>query len=206
MFRGWVHLLSAVVAPFALLWLVLAADSPRAYVGGAIFGASFVVLFVTSAAFHVVPWRPRAKAFVRRIDQSVIFLVVAGAYTPFCLLLLGTGWGVSILSIVGTLALLGILVSQIFPQAPRRVSVSMYLAVAWVAVAAAPIIAVQLPMWAFLTLIGAGAMFSLGALAYAFRWPNPVPRYFGFHEVFHTAVTVAAAMLFVVVLESVLPR
>jgi hemolysin III len=204
--RGWIHLGSALIAPFALLWLILEADSPRAYVGAAVFGSSLIVLFATSAALHLVNWRPRAHAFVRKMDHSSIFVAVAGAYTPFCLQVLGAGWGLSVLSVVGGLALAGVLMKQSWPNAPRWLEVSLYLFVGWVALVAAPVMVSGLPAWAFLMVLGSGVLYSIGALCFAFRWPNPAPNVFGFHEVFHASVTLASAMLFVVVLWDVLPR
>ena len=204
--RGWIHAVAALASPLALVWLVLAADSPRGHVGAAVFGASLVVVFTSSAAFHLVQLGPRSTELLRRIDHSAIYVAVAGAYTPFCLQVLGLGWGISILSVVGGLALLGIAMKQAWPHSPRWLSVTLYLGVSWVAIVAAPVILARLDASASTLVLGAGVTYSVGALCYAWRRPNPFPTLFGFHEVFHTAVVVASAMLFAVVLTDVLPR
>lgn len=203
--RGWIHLTSAVAAPFALLWLLLEADSPRAYVGAAVFGSSLIVLFAASASLHIGHWPPRARRFAQKADHSAIYYAVAGAYTPFCLQVLGAGWGLSVLSVVGSLALAGVVMTLSWGNAPRWLNVLLYLLVGWVVVLALPGMYSGLQTWAFLLVLGSGLTYSVGALCFAFSWPNPAPRVFGFHEIFHAAVTLASTMLFVVIAWDVLP-
>ena len=131
--RGYLHLASAIVSPFALVILVLLADSPRGIVGAAIFGASLVVLYWTSASYHVLSG-PRLRGLMRRLDRSVIFIFIAGAYAPFALNLMSNAWGIPILSVVGGLALVGFITTLAAPAAPRWVRVGLYLLLGWIGI------------------------------------------------------------------------
>ncbi|MBI2767421.1 MAG: hemolysin III family protein [Chloroflexi bacterium] len=203
--RGYIHLASAVVAPFALLWLLLVADSPRAYAGAAIFGGGSWLLFATSASYHIPPWPRRAKAVVARIDQSMIFVAIAASYTPFGLQTLRHGPGIAMLGLVWALAAAGVVMKATWPSAPRWLSVGCYLGIGWSALLVAKPLAGTLPPGALALVLLAGVGYSLGALAYAFGRPNPIPRYFGHHEIFHTMVTAASVLMYIVVGTSVLP-
>jgi hemolysin III len=204
--RGYIHLAAALVSPFALLWLLHIADSPRAYVGAAIFGASIILLFSTSASYHLMPRWPRVKAAMRRVDHATIFVAVAGLYAPFCLQALGLAWGISLLSVVGGLALVGAVMKLTWPNAPSWLNLGCYLAVGWVGVVAVFELPHVLTARAVLLLVVAGALYSAGGVFFAARWPNPRARVFGHHELFHTFVVMATAVLYVVVAADVLPR
>lgn len=197
--RGWVHFACALAAPFALVGLILAARSPTGYVGAAIFGAGLVLLFSVSSAYHLLPWRERARRVVGRIDHSTIFVAIAAFYTPFCLGTLSLAWGIPLLAVVWTLAAAGIALKVGWPRAPRPVGVGAYLAVGWLALVGGYPLSRALPVEAVVAIVGAGLLYSAGALAYATRWPNPAPRYFGHHEVFHVCVAAASVVLYGVV-------
>lgn len=204
--RGYIHLAAAVVSPFALLWMLLVAGSARAYVGAAIFGAAIILLFSTSAAYHLIPWWPRVRAVLRRIDHATIFVAVAGLYTPFCLQALGLAWGISLLSVVGGLALAGAMLKLAWPDAPAWLNLACYLAVGWVGVVAAFELPHVLSSSAVLLLVLSGALYSIGGACFAARWPNPNARIFGHHELFHLFVVAATGLLYMVVVIDVLPR
>lgn len=204
--RGYIHLAAAVVSPFALLGLVLIADSPRAYVGAAVFGTSIVLLFSTSATYHLLPRWPRVKRALRRADHATIFVAVAGLYTPFCLQALGLAWGISLLSVVGGLALFGALMKVTWPDAPSWLNLGCYLAVGWVGIIAAFELAQTLTATAIVLVVVSGVLYSTGGVFFASRWPGPNARVFGHHELFHTCVVAATAVLYVVVATDVLPR
>ena len=121
--RGYIHLVAAVTTPLALVFLLLLSDSPRDYVGSAIFGASLVLVFTTSALYHIVSWNASHRSMVRRIDHAMIYILIGGTYTPFTLKLLGNAWGISVLSVVWGLAGVGIIMKAIVPGAPRWQSV-----------------------------------------------------------------------------------
>lgn len=197
--RGAFHLAAAAVAPFGLLLLLLAADSARGYVSAAIFGVTLIACFAVSASYHMVPW-PLARGVLKRLDHAMIFALIAGTYTPFCLLVLNDAWGVPILAVVWSLAGVGMLLKLAWPSAPRWLSVGGYLAVGWLALVAAAPLASSLALAPLLLLLLGGAMYSLGGVVYALRRPDPFPRVFGYHEVFHVLVVAAAGVHFAVVI------
>ncbi|MCH7787738.1 MAG: hemolysin III family protein [Chloroflexi bacterium] len=203
--RGYIHLVVAVVTPFALVGLLLIADSPRDYAGAAIFGSSLILVYTTSAAYHVMPWNVRYRAIMRRLDHSMIFLFIAGTYTPFTLKLLGNAWGISILSVVWGLASVGIALKLIAPNVPRWLGVSLYIALGWVGLVPATQIAASLPFEALMLMIAGGLLYSVGGVFYMMRWPDPFPRVFGFHEIFHSMVALASVIFYFVVADYVLP-
>ena len=203
--RGYIHLASAIAAPFALWYLLHVADSARAYVGASIFGASLILLFTTSASYHLLPWRPRIRRVVKRIDHSAIFALIAGSYTPFCLQTLDLQQGIPILATVGGLAFVGVVLKLGWPGMPKWIGVAAYLAVGWAGIAALPSLATNLAPAAMALLLISGALYTVGAIAYAARWPNPIPRVFGHHEIFHACVTLGCAGIYSVVVVVVLP-
>ena len=187
------------MAPFALLLLLFIADSPRGVVGAAIFGASLIILYSTSATYHLLPLGRRLRGLVKRLDHSIIFLFIAGAYTPFALNLMSNGWGIPVLSVVGGLALVGFIMTLAAPAPPRWIGVGLYLAIGWVAVVAITELLTALPKEAFAMLVLSGILFSLGGTAYATRRPDPFPRVFGYHEMFHTLQFAATGLIYSVV-------
>jgi hemolysin III len=203
--RGYIHLAAALLSPFALAYLLLVADSAAAYVGGAIFGASMLLLFTTSASFHLVSWPARFAPVVKRLDHSAIFVLIAGSYTPFCLQVLGWAWGIPVLATVWGLAAMGIALKVGWPNQPRWLGTSAYLAVGWVALAALPPLVSNLGLLPLTVLTVSGLLYSVGAAAYALRWPNPLPRVFAHHEVFHAFMTAGCAGIYGVVALTILP-
>ena len=199
MLRGYLHLAGAIVAPYALLVLLFIADSPRAVVGGAIFGASLIILYSTSATYHILPSGPRIQSLMKRLDHSVIFVFIAGAYTPFALKLMGNAWGIPVLSVVGGLALVGFIITLAAPTLPRWIRVGLYLALGWVGIVSISQLVTSLPGEAFAMLVLSGILFSMGGVTYATRRPDPFPRVFGYHEMFHTLQVAATALIYSVV-------
>src|SRR3990172_4989652 len=124
--RGWFHLCAAVAAVIGLVALVLLANSAEAYVGGSIFAASLIALYATSATYHTITWGRRMHGLLKRLDHSMIFVLIAGTYTPLCLIAAGTAWGITILVIVWSVAAAGILMKVCWPGAPRWLSVLLY--------------------------------------------------------------------------------
>ncbi len=193
--RGTLHLVAAFAAIAGTVWLLLIADSPTAYVGGAIFGASLILLYGTSATYHQVPWPEAWRHIPKRIDHAAIYLLIAGTYTPFCLNV-SLAWGIPLLSVVWTLAVVGSVVSLVWPYAPRWLSFALYAGLGWVG-----IIGVSEAITAYATspialLIAGGMMYMIGGAIYAAGRPNPWPRIFGFHEIFHTFVVAGSILHF----------
>ena len=132
-------------------------------------------------------------------------MLIAGSYTPFCLQVLGRGWGIPVLSTVWGLAVIGIVLTIGWPDQPRWLGTAAYLAVGWVALAALPPLVANLSAGVLAVLVGSGLLFSVGAAAYAMRWPNPAPGVFAHHEVFHTLMTAGCAGIYGVVALTILP-
>ncbi|GEL94915.1 PAQR family membrane homeostasis protein TrhA [Cellulomonas composti] len=188
--RGWIH---AGVAPFVLvasIVLVVLSPTPAAKWSTAIFGVTAVMLFGTSAVYHRGHWSPRVAAVLRRLDHTNIFLIIAGTYTPLAVLLLPTETARNLLIVVWSGAIVGLLARIFWLGAPRWVYVPIYVALGWVALAFLP------QFWrsggpAIVWLVAAGGLaYTLGAVVYGTKWPNPSPRWFGFHEIFHVLTVV----------------
>jgi len=186
--RGVFHLCAAGAAIGGAALLLLLAASPRAYVGAAIFGATLILLYTTSAAYHRITWTPRLRAIARRLDHSMIFALIAGTYTPFCLLVLNTAWWISMLSVVWGVAGAGIVMKVAWPGAPRWLSVLLYATVGWLALVTAPQLVAWFTAGPLALLLLGGVLYTVGGIVYAIRKPNPYPRVFGYHEVFHALV------------------
>ncbi|MCY3504556.1 MAG: hemolysin III family protein [Chloroflexi bacterium] len=186
--RGQFHLLMALVSPAALLVLVLIADSPREYVGGAIFGVSLLLLFSTSSVYHLVE---RGQALLQRIDRSMIFVLIAGTYTPFCLVLLEDGWSTLILSLVWGLAAVGIASKAVHPTPPRWLNLALYLGLGWIGLVAIAPFASAASSTVLALLLAGGVLYSLGGVVHARRRPDPFPGVFGYHELFHLLTALA---------------
>jgi hemolysin III len=191
--RGWLH---AAAAPLALVGGVLLvalspAGAPR--VGSAVFATCALVLFTVSATMHRGGWSPRTERLLTRMDHACIFLLIAGSYTPFSLLLLSGTDRVVLLSVAWSGAALGIAFRLFRPDAPRWVYTPVYVALGWAAVFFAPQFA-RYPGHAVVGLLAAGGLvYTIGAIVYGLRRPNPFPHLFGFHEVFHTLTVLAFA-------------
>ena len=189
--RGWLHLVTSPLAVAAGIVLVVLSPTPTARTGSAVFAGTAALLFTVSAIYHCGDWGPRAWAFLRRFDHANIFLLIAGSYTPFTLLLLEGSSRVELLSIVWTGALLGVLFRVFWTGAPRWLYVPVYMALGWAAVLYSDEFAASGSGDVFALVVLGGALYTLGGVVYALRKPDPFPSWFGFHEVFH-ALTVLA--------------
>ncbi len=190
------------IAAFAALagWVALAAFAPsaRGRAAANVYGASLFALFVVSALYHRRTWAPRARAGMRRLDHSAIFLLVAGTYTPLCLLL-PPGSGLPLLGLVWGGAALGVVQSVVWVHAPKPLVAAIYVALGWAVLPVLPAMRTVLGTPAVALLAAGGGAYTIGAVIYAARRPDPFPRVFGYHEVFHVLVILAAAMHFAVV-------
>jgi hemolysin III len=197
--RGTLHGAVALLAPGALVWLLLLADSPRGYVGAAIFATGMILLYTTSASYHLVPWSARLRRIVKRMDHSMIFILIAGTYTPFCLMVVGDAWGIPMLATVWTLAGIGVLLKTFWPDSPRWLGVALYLGLGWIGIVAVWPVLTNLHPAGIALLVAGGAFYTLGSLVYARRWPDPYPRFIGYHEVFHVFVVAGSAIHFALI-------
>jgi hemolysin III len=188
--RGWIHAGTFPVAIVLGIILLILADGPRAIAGSAIFFAASLLLFGTSALYHRIDWSARVKAVFRRVDHANIFLLIAGTYTPITLLALPREKAVPLLVVIWTGAILGIGFRVFWLAAPRWLYVVLYLVLGWAAVVF--IVDFFRVAWVTMTLVLIGGiLYSLGALVYGLKRPNPFPRAFGFHEVFHSLTVLA---------------
>lgn len=188
--RGWLHASTAPLALAAGIVLVALSPTLTTRVGSAIFAFTALLLFTVSAIYHRGNWSHRSWAFLRRFDHSNIYLLIAGSYTPFTLILLHGRARALLLVIVWTGATLGVAFRIFWIDAPRWIYTPIYFALGWVAIFYARDFSSA--GTAVITLIAVGGgLYTLGGLVYGLKWPNPFPTWFGFHEVFHTFTIVA---------------
>ena len=188
--RGWIHTGMAPVSLVAGIVLVVLAPTATAKISTAVFALSALVLFTCSAVYHRGTWSPRAFAVLRRLDHSNIFLLIAGTYTPLAVLLLDRDTATTLLVIVWTGAAVGIAARLLWLSAPRWVYVPTYVALGFVALGFLP------DFWrsggpaVVWLVLGGGLAYVIGAVVYGTKRPNPSPRWFGFHEIFHVGTVV----------------
>ena len=205
-FRGTLHAYAFFAAIGGVGILFARASTGRAVAGAAIYALALLALFGTSALLHRRRWTVRACALMRRLDHAMIYLLIAGTYTPIALLVLSPGWSAAMLIAAWTGALLGIGFQLFWKSAPGWLAQVLYLVNGSLVVLCIPQLATNLGVgWVALILLG-GLFYTLGSINMARRRPNPRPAVFGYHEVFHTLVVLAAAAHFVVINVAVLPR
>ena len=197
--RGVLHEAAFAVSLITGTALVILAEGARAITAAAVYAASVALLFGTSAAYHRGSWSPRARAVMERLDHSMIFVLIAGTYTPFSLLLLegATRWVV--FGLVWGGAVLGILARNLLPLKSRWLFTGLYLALGWVALGVLPALLREGGPVVLVTLLLGGVAYSAGAVVYARQKPDPSPRWFGYHEVFHAFTLLAFALHYVAV-------
>jgi len=204
--RGWIHLVAVVVTVIGAPFVVARAPTAGAAAALAIYMTSIAALFGVSAAFHRVRWSPPARRRMRRADHATIFIAIAGTNTAVAGLAL-RGWAqILILSLVWGGAIVGITVRQLWLDAPKWAVAVPYVVVGWCALAVLPQLLHALGGAGFGLLAAGGAFYTVGAIVYAARRPDPVPGVFGYHEVFHACTVVGATLHFVVVVAYALPR
>jgi hemolysin III len=185
--------------------LVESRGDPWRVVGFSIYGASLILLYSASTIYHWRALPPRGEDILKRLDHVAIFVLIAGTYTPVCLVTLRGGWGWSVLGLVWGLALLGLVLKLFFQHLPRWSSTALYVGMGWMAVVAVVPLVQSLPVSGMIWLVTGGVLYTLGAVIYAAKWPNPAPRVFGFHEVFHVFVLAGSITHFVFMMRYVLP-
>ncbi|MBS1885175.1 MAG: hemolysin III family protein [Actinobacteria bacterium] len=187
--------------------LIIVAKTPKATLAVAIYAVSLSALLGTSALYHRVNWkRPNVRTWMRRLDHSMIFFLIAGTYTPFALIVMHGALATAILAVVWVGAISGAIVEMVWIGHPKWVSATVYLAIGWVAAAAFPELWSTLGPLGALLLVGGGLLYTAGAVVYAIQRPNPSPAIFGYHEVFHAFVIAAAVVHFSVIAFWALPK
>jgi hemolysin III len=203
--RGVFHELGFYAAAAVGIVVVVTAEPGRARMAGLIFSSCVAVCFGASAVYHRPTWRPRARAWLARLDHAGIYLLIAGSYAPFGLIVLSRGWALPVLAIVWAGALAAIVMKLFWVQAPKWLSAAIGLTLGWVGAVAFPQL-LKLPPVAVLLVAASGVLYTVGAVVYARRRPDPHPQVFGYHELFHVLTVAAVACQYVAVAFYVLPR
>jgi hemolysin III len=204
--RGVIHQWSFFVALVAGAALIVWAPAGRATAAAAIYAVALAGLLGTSALYHRITWRPRARAWLRRLDHAMIFVLIAGTYTPFALLVLDGTLQTVVLVGVWSGAAAGIVFTMLWVDAPAWLTAATYVALGWFSIIAIPEITARAGAGALVLLAVGGLAYTAGAVVYARRRPDPRPATFGYHEIFHVLVVVAAAAHFSAVAAFALPH
>jgi len=197
--RGVSHEIAAAFAFAGGIALTQMASGTRGKIAAVVYGASLFALFSISALYHRPRWSRRLYVIMRRLDHAAIFVLIAGTYTPICLLVPSAG-GLRLLVAVWAAALAGVVFSIVLPHAPKALFATLYVALGWACVPVIPALAKALGPLGIALLTGGGVVYSVGAVIYAVRRPDPFPKVFGYHEVFHVLVIIAAAFHYLAVL------
>jgi hemolysin III len=197
--RGVLHQWACATSVVLGVLVVVFADGGRERVAAAVYAASVTGLFGASALYHRVSWRPSVRRWMRRLDHSMIFVLIAGTYTPFALLAFDDGVGRTLLIAVWAGAAGGVALKLLWIDAPNWLGVLVYVGLGWVAVWTFPALAEALGIVPTVLVGLGGLLYTAGAVIYATRRPDPAPAVFGYHEVFHLLVVIAAALQYAVV-------
>jgi hemolysin III len=204
--RGWIHTGALVVAVVAAPFLVLRGRSPGETFALTVYVVSIIALFGVSAAFHRITWSEPARRRMRRADHATIFFAIAGTYTAVAGIAL-RGWArVVVLTVVWAGAVVGVALRQLWLDAPKWAVAIPYVVVGWSALIVVPQLLRALGGGGFALMVAGGAAYTVGAVVYAVRRPDPVPNVFGYHEVFHGCTVVGAVLQAILVAAVVVPR
>ena len=195
------HWAGAILALAGLIALLIVGwGTPIKVVSLVIYGVSSIFLFSASATYHMVQAKDKVLEIFRKIDHAAIFCLIAGTYTPFCLNAFTGFWKWGMLTIIWSLAIIGIVIKIFIIRAPRWLNAGIYVAMGWLCVGASGQLLAALPAWVLTWLIIGGVIYTLGAVVYSTKMFNFVPGVFGFHEVWHIFVLLAAIAHFVAVM------
>lgn len=194
----WAGALLGLIGLIALL--IVGWSTPAKIISLTIYGLSLIAMFSASATYHMVHAKEKVLLILRKLDHSAIYLLIAGTYTPFCVNAFDGFWKWGMLSIIWSLAIIGIVVKLFYIKAPRWLNAGIYVVMGWLCIGAAGQMLAVLPTWVFVWLLIGGVTYTLGAVVYITKIFNFVPGVFGFHEVWHIFVMLAAAAHFVAVL------
>jgi hemolysin III len=197
--RGVLHQGAFTVSLVVGVLLIVGADTAREQVAAAVFGMSVVVCFGLSALYHRVDWSPAGRRWMQRADHAGIYILIGGTYTPVCLLTLHSGWRYSVLAAVWSGAAVAVLLEFLWVSAPKWVVAAIPVALGWIAVVVLPQLVSRLNPAAITLLLVGGLAYTVGAIVYARRRPDPAPAVFGYHELFHALTIVAVSCQYVAI-------
>lgn len=204
---GLTHLFGMIASVVGLVVLVnisLRLNSGRYLIGSTIFGISSILLYSASAIYHLTYSSEIAIKVLRRIDHSMIFVLIAGSYSPLCLISLNGVVGYSILAIIWTVAILGILINNLWFSVPRWITTSVYVAMGWLIVVAFYPLSKVMPIVGIMWLLFGGVLYTVGGIIYALKIPKVKNKYFGFHEIFHIFVMLGSLCYYWFVLKYII--
>ena len=202
--RGVFHELGFYVALGTGFLLIVSAQDGRPRAAATVFAVSVASCFGASALYHRPTWTPPVRAWLARVDHAGVYLLIAGAYTPFAFLVMSRAWAVPVLAVVWSGAFAGILLKLFWVRAPKWLSAAIGLALGWVGAAAfSQLLKLQLP--GVLLVVAGGLLYTAGAIVYAQRRPDPVPHVFGYHELFHVLTVAAVGCQYAAIAFFVLP-
>lgn len=193
--RGRLHLLALVASVGGLVWLLRSAHTPSAIAAAWVYGSAAILLYLSSSTYHVFAKGPRSRRIMQRIDHSMIYVLIAGTFTPVCLLVLDGSWRWIALGAMWTGAICGILLKVLAFERWGKLASALYIVLGWAALGTLPAL-IQRPALLAQIAVG-GVLYTVGAIFFALGRPVLSPRWFGYHEVWHTFVVAAGAVLFV---------
>jgi hemolysin III len=197
--RGHIHLAAFFVAIGAVILLITKSHGTRALTATIIYSLSLILLYGVSALYHCHLWSRPKYLLIRRIDHAAIFALIAGSATPICLLGLKNGSGLKLFSILWVLAIIGMLIAIFWTHAPKWVRAILYVTIGWAALPYLAEIESAIGLKEMWLLMLGGIVYTIGAVIYACKRPDPFPSVFGYHELFHTMVVIASALQFSVI-------
>lgn len=203
---GFTHLFGAVVSLIGLILLIAKklmapTSSPLGLFSVIVFGLSLIFLYTSSTVYHLVRSKDNVILFLRKLDHSMIFILIAGTYTPVCLIALDGAWRWGLFSLIWLFAILGITLKLAWFECPRWLYTSFYIAMGWVAIFAISPLSKVLPTHAITLLVGGGVVYTLGGIIYALKWPKLNFKHWGFHEIFHLFVLGGSFLHYMLVMQ-----
>ena len=197
--RGRIHQVAFFVSIPAGVALVAIAEGWAARTAATVYALSLMAVFGSSAAYHRGDWTPKALRRMKRLDHSMIFVLIAGSYTPIVLLMMDGTWSIVLLSVVWAMAVAGITLKLVRIDGFRVLTATLYMVMGWLALVALPQLVGSMPPAAFVLTVVGGVLYTMGAIVFATRWVDPAPAVFGYHEVWHAFMVAAATCHFAMI-------
>ena len=197
--RGYFHEWMFFISIGACIPLINNSTDSTELIATTVYSIGIFLMFGFSALYHRVNWRPEVLKIMRRLDHSSIFIMIAGTFTPICLLVLPKSLGLQLLIIMWVVAGIGILQTFIFTNAPRMIRAGIYLIAGYIAIPYLSVLSSLMGFANFSLTIAGGTIYSVGAISYGLKFPDFSPKYFGYHEFFHVLISLAAILHFIVI-------